>query len=212
MSVTEYTARFVELAKFYPHYSEATAEFSKCVKFENGLRPEIKQAVGYQRIRRFSDLTDCCRIYEEDSKARSAHYKSVNERKGKHPYRGEHYVIPADKGKHEIVEGKRPSGGGAPNPPICFKCGGLGHRSFECRTDVKKCLKCGKVGHVTADCTDRETTCFKCGEPGHISPYCQKLKQTQAGGKAFALTGSQPSSANHLDEGICFINGIPCFW
>ena len=63
MSVTDYTARFVELVQYYPHYSEATAEFSKCVKFENGLRPEIKQAVGYQRIRRFSDLTDCCRIY-----------------------------------------------------------------------------------------------------------------------------------------------------
>ena len=98
MSVTDYTAKFVELVQFYPHYSEATAEFSKCVKFENGLRPEIKQAVGYQRIRRFSDLTDCCRIYEEDSKARSSHYKSVNERKGKHPYRGEHYVTPTDRG------------------------------------------------------------------------------------------------------------------
>ena len=47
MSVTNYTARFVELVQYYPHYSEATAEFSKCVKFENGLRPEIKQVVGY---------------------------------------------------------------------------------------------------------------------------------------------------------------------
>ncbi|XP_050874961.1 uncharacterized protein LOC127078558 [Lathyrus oleraceus] len=36
LSVTEYAARFVELAKFYPNYSEASAEFSKCIKFENG--------------------------------------------------------------------------------------------------------------------------------------------------------------------------------
>jgi len=38
MSATEYAAKFVELAKFYPHYTPETAEFSKCIKFENGLR------------------------------------------------------------------------------------------------------------------------------------------------------------------------------
>lgn len=47
-SVTEYASRFVELAKLHPHYIEATAEFSKCIKFENGLHPEIKQEIGYQ--------------------------------------------------------------------------------------------------------------------------------------------------------------------
>ena len=47
MPVTEYAVKFVELAKFYPHYSEANAEFSKCIKFESGLRPKIKKEVGY---------------------------------------------------------------------------------------------------------------------------------------------------------------------
>ena len=47
MSVTEYVAKIVELAKFYPHYTLETAEFSKCIKFENGLRAEIKRAIGY---------------------------------------------------------------------------------------------------------------------------------------------------------------------
>ncbi|KEH16697.1 chromo domain protein [Medicago truncatula] len=56
MSVTEYAAKFVELAKFYPHYSVETAEFSRCIKFENGLRADIKRAIGYQQIRVFSEL------------------------------------------------------------------------------------------------------------------------------------------------------------
>jgi len=47
MSVTEYAANFVELVKVYPHYNAETAEFSKCIKFENGLRAEIKRAIGY---------------------------------------------------------------------------------------------------------------------------------------------------------------------
>jgi len=78
--VTEYAAKFVELAKFYPHYTAEIAEFSKCIKFENGLRADIKRAIGFQKIRNFSELVSSCIIYEEDTKA---HYKVVNERKGK---------------------------------------------------------------------------------------------------------------------------------
>ena len=47
LTVTEYTSRFMELAKYYPYYSEVTDEFSTCLQFENGLRLEIKQAIGY---------------------------------------------------------------------------------------------------------------------------------------------------------------------
>jgi len=67
MSVTKYAAKFVELAKFYPHYTPETGEFSKCIKFENGLRVEIKRAIGYQKIRNFYELVSSCRIYEEDT-------------------------------------------------------------------------------------------------------------------------------------------------
>ncbi|XP_058768504.1 uncharacterized protein LOC131642250 [Vicia villosa] len=96
LSVTEYPAKFVELAKYYPHYNEATAEFSKCIKFENGLCPDIKQAIGYQKIRKFVELVNCCRIYEEDSKP---HYNIMNERRGKqHQNRGNPYNAPTDKG------------------------------------------------------------------------------------------------------------------
>jgi len=53
MLVTEYAAKFVELVKFYLHYNAETAEFSKCIKFENGLRAKIKREIGYQKIDNF---------------------------------------------------------------------------------------------------------------------------------------------------------------
>ena len=81
LSVVEYDAKFAELAKFYPHYAKENAEFLKCIKFENGLRPEIKKVVGYQKICVFADLVDSCRIYEEDN---NAHYKIISEKRGKH--------------------------------------------------------------------------------------------------------------------------------
>ncbi|XP_058741117.1 uncharacterized protein LOC131613465 [Vicia villosa] len=93
LSVTEYAASFVELAKFYPHYNEATGEFSKCIKLENGLLPEIKKAIGYQKIRNFLDLVDSYRIYEEKN---NAHYKFINENRRKHQQNhGKPYDAPA---------------------------------------------------------------------------------------------------------------------
>jgi len=78
MSVTEYASKFVELTKLYPHYTLDTAEFSKCIKLENGLRADIKRVIGYQKIRNLSELVSSFRIYEEDTKA---HYKVMGERR-----------------------------------------------------------------------------------------------------------------------------------
>ncbi|XP_057432009.1 uncharacterized protein LOC130724738 [Lotus japonicus] len=50
MTVGQYAAKFEELAQFHPSYRDAANENSKCIKFENGLRPDIKAAIGYQQI------------------------------------------------------------------------------------------------------------------------------------------------------------------
>ncbi|XP_058725720.1 uncharacterized protein LOC131597015 [Vicia villosa] len=149
LEATTYAARFVEMAKFYPHYNEATAAFSKCIKFENGLRPEIKRAIGYHKICKFLKLVDCCRIYEEDSMAR---YKIMNERRDKqHHNHGKPYSAPTDKGKQRAAEGKRTSGGDIPNGVVCFKCGRPGQKGNVCTREVKRCFHYGKSGHLIAD-------------------------------------------------------------
>lgn len=149
MLVTEYAAKFVELAKFYPHYTAETAEFSKCIKFENGLRADIKRAIGYQKIKNFSDLVSSCRIYEEDTKA---HYKVMSERRGKGQHsRPKPYSAPADKGKKRLNDERRPKRRDAPTYIVCFKCGEKGHKSNVCDRDEKKCFRCGQKGHTLAD-------------------------------------------------------------
>src|SRR4051812_16646134 len=107
MTVPECASKFVELAKYYVQYNnDEASEFSKCVKFENGLRDEIKQGIRYQRIRRFVDLVDCSRIFEEDSiKMKSSHSRELVDRKGKKPI---------DRGKP--VDWKKPSG----EIPVCY--------------------------------------------------------------------------------------------
>ncbi|CAJ2642347.1 unnamed protein product [Trifolium pratense] len=207
MSVTEYAAKFVELAKFYPHYSADTAEFSKCIKFENGLRPEIKRAIGYQKIREFSDLVSSCRIYEADTKA---HYKIMNERKSRsQPSRGKPYSTPADKGKSRVNDERKSVRKAVPNEVVCFNCGEKGHKSNVCDVDAKRCFRCGRKGHMQTECKHSDAVCFNCKEEGHIGSQCTKPKRAQSGGKVFALAGTQTASEDRLIRGTCFINHIP---
>ncbi|XP_058783738.1 uncharacterized protein LOC131658462 [Vicia villosa] len=188
-SVTEYAAKFTELIKFYPHFDGEGAEFYKCIKFQNGLRSEIKKVVGYQKIRVFSDLVDSCRIFEEDSNA--------------------HHKMDAGKGKQRVTHGHKTSGGDAPARIVCFKYGQPDHKSNVCTADMNRCYRCGKTGHMSSDCKHKDVVCFNCGAKGHIDSQCQKPKKAVVGGKVFALSGNQTSSKDGLVKGTCFINCIP---
>ncbi|XP_050920261.1 uncharacterized protein LOC127137897 [Lathyrus oleraceus] len=133
MSVADYAAKFEELVRFFPHYNVAGAEESKCIKFESGLRPEIKQFIGYQEILQFPVLVNKFRIYDEDSRSRSAYYKSASDKRNGNQHHNKTYVIPDGKGKRKFQQknnnnnGKSQSGGGAPNSIKCFKCGVIDH-------------------------------------------------------------------------------------
>src|SRR3954464_4351697 len=220
MTVPEYASKFVELAKYYVHYNnDEASEFSKCIKFENGLRDEIKQGIRYQRIRRFVDLVDCSRIFEEDSlKLKSSHSRELVDKKGKKPMdRGKPY----GRGNPRAGDWKRPSGGDSGAPVRCYNCGETGHRRNECKSGEKKCFKCGKADHIASYCRMKIVTCYNCGEEGHISPHCTKPKKDhisphctkpkkdRVGGKVFALSGSETTPEDRLIKGTCFIHDTP---
>lgn len=93
-----------------------------------------------------------CRIYDDDIRACSAHYKSINEKKGKNQYHGKPYNSPTDRGKKTPSNERKPSGGDTLTYVKCFKCGELGHNVNVCRNNVLMCLKCGKTTHCVEDC------------------------------------------------------------
>ncbi|XP_050892814.1 uncharacterized protein LOC127098299 [Lathyrus oleraceus] len=198
MIVVEYAAKFEELVKFCPLYNNVSAEGSKCIKFENILRLEIKQGIGYQYISLFLMLVNKCKIYDEHSRARSAHYKSLSEKKWKKRNYGKLYSAPAGKGKHKASDKKRLSGGEAPASIKCFKCAVAGHCVNDYKSSKKRSFKCGKTGHLMADCKSSSLTCFNCGERCNISTHCQKPNKVQSGGKVFALTRSETTSTGIL--------------
>jgi hypothetical protein len=73
MTVAEYAAKFESLCRFAPHYNTLEAEHDKCVKFENGLRPEVKHLIGFSEFRDFATLVTKSRICDVDGRAKSDH-------------------------------------------------------------------------------------------------------------------------------------------
>ncbi|XP_058756724.1 uncharacterized protein LOC131629935 [Vicia villosa] len=195
-TVAEYAANFLNLIKYCPHYNTVNAKRSKCLNFGNGLRHDIKKAISYQQITRFTELVNKNYIYDEDSRESSSHYKSFNDGKGKGQYHRKPYD---DKKKQKSGYGKKPSRGGAITPIKCYKCGVEGNHANECNKNFGKCLKCDKPGHKVVDCrVGSSVTCYNFCEQGHISTKCDKPKKEQAKEKAFALFGFETIVVDRL--------------
>ncbi|GAU45188.1 hypothetical protein TSUD_178810 [Trifolium subterraneum] len=198
MSVAEYAAKFESLCAFSPHYNTPEAENDKCVKFESGLRPDIKHIIGFAEIRNFTTLVAKARICDEDGKAKSNYFKAV---RGKSQDRAKPYEVMgrgsarSGKGKEKMDNDK------------CYRCGKIGHRSFECKKEKEVCYNCGKEGHKSKECKATTPTCFNCGEEGHKSPECKKPKKVT--GKVFALNGEGADQVDNLIRGTCFIHDTP---
>jgi len=80
--VVEYAAKYEELSRFCPYINAEDAIVSKCVKFENGLRPEIYQYICFHEIRDFDTLVHKCHMFDDAGKAKLNYYKVVNDKKG----------------------------------------------------------------------------------------------------------------------------------
>ncbi|XP_050889108.1 uncharacterized protein LOC127094297 [Lathyrus oleraceus] len=135
----------------------------KCIKFEKGLCPEIKQFIGYQEIRQVSVMVNKCRIYDEDFCARSSHYKSASDKRNGNLNHGKLYGDPFVKGKQRNFDEKKPSEAGVPNSVRCYKYGEFGYRISECKSIIMNCFKFGKPGHRDAECRSNVVTCYNSG-------------------------------------------------
>jgi len=66
------STKYEELSRFSPHINAEDAMVSKCVKFENGLRPEIYQYICFHEIRDFDTLVHKCRMFDDVGKAKAS--------------------------------------------------------------------------------------------------------------------------------------------
>ncbi|XP_019431615.1 PREDICTED: uncharacterized protein LOC109338765 [Lupinus angustifolius] len=77
MTFEEYAAKFEDLARYASHYNQVRNKRSRCAKFQDRLRQDLKVMFVHQQIPDFATLVNRCWLYEESVKARNATLKSV---------------------------------------------------------------------------------------------------------------------------------------
>ncbi|XP_029130259.1 uncharacterized protein LOC114916869 [Cajanus cajan] len=170
--VVDYAAKFDALVRYCTHYHGEGGERAKCIKFVNGLRPEIKIAINYQEIYHYPTLVNKSRIYDRDNRARAVFYKGAggpiralnsNTSGRSKPYstltRSQGNMTAANRSKPSTVNTTGSIGGS-----MSISSG--------------RCGKCGRIGHNKSECRDREVTCFNCNGKGHISTQCPEPPRT----------------------------------
>ena len=64
MTISEYVAKFENLARFSNNLLNQTDDIWKCKRFEQGLRPELRNIVTAHRIRDYQQLIEACQLTE----------------------------------------------------------------------------------------------------------------------------------------------------
>ncbi|XP_028208477.1 uncharacterized protein LOC114391705 [Glycine soja] len=144
MTVAEYAARYENLVRYFPHYQGEAGERSKCVKFVNGLRPEIRGRrllfTGMPMLV-MGKRRSLCMTHN-----RAKPYSSPLGKYGNHS------------GGQRTSGGLQPVGGSSQQITRVSQFAGRGSGSSRAPAIVTTPLRCGKCGqlrHIARECTDR---------------------------------------------------------
>ncbi|XP_020225035.1 uncharacterized protein LOC109806915 [Cajanus cajan] len=208
--VAEYAAKFDVLVCYCTHYHGEGGERVKCIKFVNGLHPEVKTAINYQEIYHFSTLVNESSIYDHDNHASAAFYKGAGG-----PMRFFQGNQVATSGSKSHVARSKPYAGRS-------VVSGIGSVGGFVSTPTNRCKKCGRRGHTSYECLDKDVTCFNCRGKGHISTQCPEAPRPRATGsdvqaecpkatgRVFSLSGAEAAQFENLIQ-VDRLTKFACF-
>ncbi|XP_074362624.1 uncharacterized protein LOC141702944 [Apium graveolens] len=175
MSVSKYLSRFLELSRFAPH--QVDTEARKCQRFQEGLKPQIREKVSLLELEQFDKLVGKARIAERDYEARTQFFN--NKKRGRET---ELTVNSGFKDNKKLHIRKKEMFWGSDKRIIaseCKKCG-LKHGGDICSRADGLCYNCGEKGHIASQCPKPKViSCYSCGQPGHLSRDCPQKGVTK---------------------------------
>ncbi|KAL8133741.1 hypothetical protein AgCh_008979 [Apium graveolens] len=237
-SVTEYEAKFTELARIAPEYVSSEAQRAK--RFQQGLKPEIRSGVVALQLKTYTSVVQAALVIESDQKLAA---KEQGEKKRKFesgPAKSESGIASRKfqrwfgKNKNKKFKGQNfpqvkpdtTSVNSAPTrmskPVVDCKTCGKKH-SGQCRENVN-CFKCGQKGHYSTECKSeiQGVTCFSCGKVGHIARNCKSVTQGNVGksvsqrsatstarARTFKMTQKSPVHDYDVVAGMLTLNSVP---
>ncbi|XP_074361423.1 uncharacterized protein LOC141701688 [Apium graveolens] len=176
MFVSEYISRFLELSRFAPH--QVDTEARKCQRFQEGLKPQIREKVSLLELEQFDKLVGKARIAERDYEARTQFFN--NKKRGRETELIVNSGFKKDNNKLHIR--KKEMFQGSDKRIIaseCKKCG-LKYGGDICSRADGLCYNCGEKGHIASQCPKPKViSCYSCGQPGHLSRDCPQKGVTK---------------------------------
>ncbi|RVW21348.1 Transposon Ty3-G Gag-Pol polyprotein [Vitis vinifera] len=150
-------AKFTELSRFAPQL--ITTEEEKALKFQDGLKPYLKNKISILKLGVYSDVVDKALIAKKDNEEL-------------HQYRKQQR-------KRNINDGAHAQN----SDGICPTCGRK-HGGRPCYRETRACFGCGKQGHMVRDCPENKKLVF--GKPKEENK--EDRQQPRAQGRVFAMT------------------------
>ncbi|XP_028060448.1 uncharacterized protein LOC114264030 [Camellia sinensis] len=151
MSVTEYEAKFTELAIFVPHMVDTDYKMAR--KFKGGLDLDVFDRVVVLKLPTYVEVLDRALMVEATlatmKQAKAPTTKLRNKRPGSNFSKG----CSSFTNKKQNTGSSSSSSQSSGSMPVCSECGRRHKRT--CYRASSACFWCGKTGHMIRDCSMR---------------------------------------------------------
>ncbi|RVW45589.1 Retrovirus-related Pol polyprotein from transposon 17.6 [Vitis vinifera] len=146
MTVAQYEAKFTELSRFSPQL--IATEEEKALKFQDGLKPYLKNKISILKLGVYSEVVDRALIVEKDNEELHQYREQQRERNRSDGAHGNQAQRRSTSGKNQNKGKAAQNLDGA-----CPTCGKK-HGDRPCYRETGACFGCGKQGHLIRDCPE----------------------------------------------------------
>ena len=184
MIVAQYEAKFTKLSHFTPQL--IATEEEKTLKFQDGLKPYMKNKISILKLGIYSEIVDKALIAEDDNEELHQYREQQRKRNrsdGAHGNQAQkRFVFTKNQNKKKITQ----------NSGMICPTYGKKHEGKPCYREIGACFGCGKQGHMVRHCPENKK--FIIGKPKEKNK--EDKHKPRAQGQVFSMThqDAQPTS------------------
>ncbi|KAL6334181.1 hypothetical protein AAG906_006764 [Vitis piasezkii] len=169
-------AKFTELSRFSPQL--IATEEEKALKFQDGLKPYLKNKISILKLGVYSEVVDRALIAEKDNEELHQYREQQRKRNRSDGAHGNQAQRRSTSGRNQNKGKTSQNLDGA-----CPTCGKK-HGGRPCYRETGACFGCGKQGHLIRDCPENRK--FIIGKPKEENK--EDKQKPKAQGRVFAMT------------------------
>ncbi|XP_074324054.1 uncharacterized protein LOC141660977 [Apium graveolens] len=199
-SVTEYEAKFTELARIAPEYVSSEAQRAK--QFQQGLKPEIMSGVVALQLKTFTWVVQDALVIESDQRL-AAKEEGEKKRKFEGGPASYFYSDKVQQASDRLQDKQKEASGQCKENVNCFKCGQKGHYSTEFKSENQGVtyFSCGKMGHIARIC--KSVTQGSVGKSA-----CQGPATSTAKARTFKMIKKSSAQDSDVVAGTLYLNSV----